>query len=222
LINNAEYHRDYLLAELQGRLDQIEFNRSKGLDPGQSEDDLALVKNEFQKLEASGIIGSFGDINKLSADQFNDAVYGKAKDLIARASEHYLASRNETAQQKDSRNNELIGLWKGSEGYIRMKDRYTNDRLDDILTNKQQVMGIIEWDGQLVRKVDPIYMEPSSRIGRAHFYAPHKKLGNLSIDTYWFNFIIIWLSTYVFYLTLVYNLLHKFTNWNRIRRLRKK
>jgi hypothetical protein len=64
-------------------------------------------------------------------------------------------------------------------------------------------------------------MIPTSRYGRAHFYAPVKKLGNLTIDTYLFNFIFIWVTTILFYLTLVFDLLRRFVNWADRVKLRK-
>jgi hypothetical protein len=65
-------------------------------------------------------------------------------------------------------------------------------------------------------------MEPASRYGRAHFYAPVKKLGELSIDTYLFNFIFIWVTSFLFYLTLVFDLIRKMVNWAERVKLRKK
>ncbi|MFZ0281590.1 MAG: hypothetical protein WAL29_08070, partial [Bacteroidales bacterium] len=45
--------------------------------------------------------------------------------------------------------------------------------------------------------------------GKAHFYAPIKRLGNLEIDTYWFNILAIWIVSIVLYLVLYFNLLTK-------------
>jgi hypothetical protein len=65
-------------------------------------------------------------------------------------------------------------------------------------------------------------MEPLSKFGRAHFYAPFKKLGNLTLDTYLFNIIFIWVSTLLFYLALAFNLLRRMVNWGERVKLRKK
>lgn len=101
-----------------------------------------------------------------------------------------------------------------------MKHRYTNKRLEDILTNKVQL--VVEWDNHYVRKNTPIYMEPQSRYGRAHFYTPVKKLGNLTIDTFWFNLFVIWISAIGLYFLLIADLLSRFSNWNQVRRLRRR
>jgi len=113
----------------------------------------------------------------------------------------------------------LISDWGGEEAFIKKENEYTNKQLEKFLVNRSQF--VVEWNNRLVRKFSPIYLEPLSNYGRAHFYAPHKKLGNVSINTYWFNLIIIWLSAYIYYILLSYDLLRKFTNWNRVRRLRR-
>ena len=113
----------------------------------------------------------------------------------------------------------LIEEWGGEEAFLRMKRSYTNKRLEEMLYNKGQLF--VEWNNRLIRKTTPIFQEPQSRLGRAQFFAPEKNLGKLSIDTYWFNLLIIWISSLLYYLTLVYDLLRKFTNWNRIRKLQR-
>jgi len=221
-IENAGFQKDFLIQELQSKLSGIHFLMAGEKDPEKCEQDLVLIRNEFQKLEETGIISPFAHMDQLSIDQFNDSVFRSAETWLGKFREYYVNVRNAAVGQKEAKNMELIAAWDGKEGYNRMNDRYTNDRLGAYLTNQLQVEGIIEWNDQLVRKKDPIYMEPESPFGRAHFYAPVKKLGNLSIDTFWFNLIVIWLSTGIFYLTLVYDLLRKFTTWNEVRRLRRR
>jgi hypothetical protein len=52
-------------------------------------------------------------------------------------------------------------------------------------------------------------MNATSAYGRAHFYAPFKKIGNMEIDTWWFNMIVIWIGSIIFFLVLYYNLIRK-------------
>ena len=48
-------------------------------------------------------------------------------------------------------------------------------------------------------------MNPTSAAGRAHFYAPVKIIGNRSFDTLWFNILVIWIFSFILYLTLYYD-----------------
>ena len=62
---------------------------------------------------------------------------------------------------------------------------------------------------RIIQKYKPIYMAPTTNYGRAHFCAPFKKTGNLKIDTFWFNLIVIWLVSFLMYLALYFNILRK-------------
>ena len=55
-------------------------------------------------------------------------------------------------------------------------------------------------------------MMPDSHIGRAHFYAPYKMVGNLKIGTLWFNMLVIWLLNIFLFVTLYFNLLKLLLN----------
>ncbi len=52
-------------------------------------------------------------------------------------------------------------------------------------------------------------MRPVSNYGRTHFYAPYKQIGNIAIDTFWFNIIVLWIAIIIFYIALYFNLLQK-------------
>ena len=64
----------------------------------------------------------------------------------------------------------------------------------------------------MIQKYAPVYMRPVSNYGRSHFYAPYKKIGNIAIDTFWFNIIVLWMVTLCLYIALYYNLLQKALN----------
>ena len=128
--------------------------------------------------------------------------------------------KNEAGRKREAISERMIGKWGGEEEFISKRRDYTNKRLEEILMNKGQFA--VTSKSRLIRKATPIYQIPESVTGRAQFFAPVKSMGTLSFDTYWFNMAVIWISTLVFYLTLVYDLLRKFTNWNQVRKLRQK
>jgi hypothetical protein len=136
--------------------------------------------------------------------------------------DRFNAAKQYALLRRDRKSAELVRRWGGEEAYNLKKDEYTNTRLEELVTNRMQIEKLIEWNHQFVRKMDPIHMEPLARSGRAHFYAPEKLLGSFAMDTYWFNFLVIWFSSGLLYLTLVFDLLRRFTNWQQVRRLRKR
>ncbi|MBW6502534.1 MAG: hypothetical protein K0B05_14180, partial [Bacteroidales bacterium] len=72
---------------------------------------------------------------------------------------------------------------------------------------------IYDSEKKLIQKADPIYMKPGSKLGRAHYYAPFKRIGNLRIDTLLFNTAAIWIMIVFLFVTLYYNLLNRFIVW---------
>ena len=68
----------------------------------------------------------------------------------------------------------------------------------------------MESDGELIQRMDPIYLEPSSdSFLRAHFYAPKKSIFGQYFDTYWVNMSVIWFMTITLIIALYFDLLKK-------------
>jgi hypothetical protein len=106
--------------------------------------------------------------------------------------------------------------------YTTFRNRYYNKKLSDLVLNQDLVQKIDEKDGRLIRKFEPAYMKPTSRIGRAHLYAPVKIIGRFEIDTLWYNVVAIWLYSLFFYLTLRTDLLRKAMTISERRKLSRK
>jgi len=109
----------------------------------------------------------------------------------------------------------------GNEALIRLKQDYHNERLTEQVKNFRESTKRLEINGRLVQKGDPIYLIPESNFGRAHFYAPVKIIGNRSFDTLWFNILVIWIFSFILYLTLYYDLIRKVVTTIEDFRLRK-
>jgi ABC transport system ATP-binding/permease protein len=95
-------------------------------------------------------------------------------------------------------------------GYLR--DNYENEELSSLtldLLNSAKGINLIETDNKIIQKYKPGYMKATSKLGRAHFFAPYKFLGNWEIDTFWFNLMVLWLVSIVLYIVLYFNLIRR-------------
>jgi hypothetical protein len=92
---------------------------------------------------------------------------------------------------------------------MKLKYNYYNKRLADILLNIEILHKSFETPNRIIQKYEPVYMKPVSKNGRAHFFAPYKLIGNLPIDTFRFNVLVLWFVTLVLYIILYYNLLQR-------------
>jgi ABC transport system ATP-binding/permease protein len=100
------------------------------------------------------------------------------------------------------------------------KNRFYNESLADLVTNVSEKNRIIEYEGQLVQQVDPVFLdpEPSHMLDyRTHFFAPKKNLMGSLVDTYWFNLLVIWMMTLFLYGVLYLELLKKLVGWRVFR-----
>jgi len=214
---NASY-QGFRVQEIKQRLNEIWNKSTDGNVPESCEADLELIRNELDDLSKTGIVASFGSSEGLTRSGFNEA-YKTATDSLNVVRQVYIGLKREVDQIKDKHASSLVEAWGGKDAYVQMEEKYTNRKLEELLVNNRQF--IIEWNGHLVRKAAPVYQVPRSRIARAHLFSPVKRVGPFSIDTYWFNLGVIWLSGLALYFFLFYDLLRRFVNWNQIRKLRK-
>jgi len=95
------------------------------------------------------------------------------------------------------------------------KNKYYNESLGDLVKNVSVKIRILEYNGELVQQINPIFADPKAKNlfdYRAQFFAPIKNFMGLKIDTFIFNILVIWLVSFAFYITLYFELLRKLIN----------
>ena len=87
--------------------------------------------------------------------------------------------------------------------------------LQDIVLNQGDLTesSYYELKNKWVQRTTPIFMKPTSRLGRSQFYAPYKQIGYLKIDTLLFNMVALWFMTFLLTVALYYSLLKKLINY---------
>ena len=162
---------------------------------------LLIVKNALET-ECQFLNVDF-NTEGLDKEHFNLEVYENANRLLNDVIfNHYKNVYNDNIRNKD---NVILGLERqlGKEEFIAFKDRFTNDRLNEFLTNKNTTTFIQEYKGELIPKKDYIFLKPyNSTFFESHFYSPYKKIFGSWISTLWANLIVIWLLTAIFIITL--------------------
>ncbi len=90
------------------------------------------------------------------------------------------------------------------------KIKYRNQNLSDIVLKSNNFHKYVYTNGHLIRKFQPGYFIAENRYGRAHYYAPYKRIGNFKIKTWLFNASAIFLIGFIFYLITLLSLKRKF------------
>ncbi len=172
--------------------------------------DLALVKNEISKELILVPDVYFKKVNLLVTKSFDYDIYDLTTEYFEELKEHYGKIFFTNDSQREAIKTYLAGKSPGE--YIRKRDKYHNEHLEDIVTNTYEKYKILEFKDEIIQQVDPIFKDPdnSNFIGfRSHFYAPQKYFMGKYFPTFWFNIAVMWLTTIMLYIPLYFSLLKR-------------
>jgi ABC transport system ATP-binding/permease protein len=195
---NCLYEINYLIPEL--------LNKVNDYEQAVQSNNIAKQRNLMAVLShgCNHIINDIPDI--FSTDEIKDLLL-RRKFLLSEKAENL-------EQKKDEALMEMISKYSSNANIISLRNNHHNAAVNDLVLNNNEMRKIKEYPGKLVRKDSPIYQIPDSKIGRAHFYAAYKYLGNVKINTIWFNIGVIWLMTIFLYVILVFDVFRKVLNFN--------
>ena len=122
---------------------------------------------------------------------------------------YYYKQYNHVNAQKDNLINSMQRTDDEREAFLRRKKLYSNENLTTFVRNSNSLDRILEINGNLYQKADPIYLEPTHPLVKAHFYAPYKNIFGVPCSTYWVNMLVIWFYSLLLYITLMCRLLRR-------------
>jgi len=194
-MSDASYKASFLIPELSQRYQDLV--RKGKMNSG---NEMNLLESEFTKL--SEIERQPKDISIANADSVNQWLDDLQQIFWSRYSR--------ASSVRDNAYNTLLKEYGSSDELFAFKQRYHNEAVEQVVLNKRDLNKFTEYKGQLIQLKDPIFKSPEHKVGRAHFYAAEKRLGNYLIETFWFNLAFIWLTTAFFYLTLYFDSFRRF------------
>ena len=198
----------YIIPTLKSELDECQRNIFKRTEPEKTANFLEILKHEIPPLQKEAGFAPFPYMPAFTEKLLNDSIVQLSKTYLDSLSRTYSARLSAVSARRDNAYEKLRAQL-GDDGVFQFKQAYHNENLADLIMNKGAENKIIEGEGKLIRKKDHIFMEPESHVGRAHFYAPVKIIGSWKIDTFWFNFFVIWLMSFILYLALLHDTLRK-------------
>ena len=76
----------------------------------------------------------------------------------------------------DDKKNALIEKLQKEDGnsFIKLRNKYHNASLEEFAINKNESTKIVEFKGELIQKMDPIFMDPEYQIYKGSFLFSHK------------------------------------------------
>jgi hypothetical protein len=208
----ANYKKDLWVTELQNKVNLAETLLQKNGDKKELEYHLLVLKREIKKeMESkSATFYKFTSIENLEPEKLTQNTIEELREYIANLTNYYIKLWRQCNEKKDKVVNEMNQTPELIDKYLALQRNYSNQNLYNLLTNRDVNPRILEYDGALVQKIDPIFMDPDKEgFVRAHFFAPRKAFMGNYYDTYWVNAIVIWLMTLIMGLTLYFDVLKK-------------
>ncbi|XOV68115.1 MAG: ATP-binding cassette domain-containing protein [Fluviicola sp.] len=96
----------------------------------------------------------------------------------------------------------------GESNYIAQKKQYTNEALQNLVTNRIESDKVLVHEGRLYQNDDPIYNDPVNvPFFETHFYAPHKYLFDRKYNTFSINLVFIWIISILTYIALYFDVI---------------
>lgn len=184
----------YIIPMLNSAIDDYSSSNSKVL----REKNLKLLKNGLFML-------NIDEPKTLLEQEFVNS----AKKEIEQKRLQMSSLLNRIHIQKDVITDNLSKRCNGVDGLNALKQRSVNKAISDLVQNRSAGDQVIQVESEIFIKTDPIFRLSESRNGRAHFFAPYKRVESLLIETYWFNLMVLWLMILFLYNILVFELLTK-------------
>ncbi|HEX2618243.1 MAG TPA: ABC transporter permease, partial [Flavobacteriales bacterium] len=189
----ANWKKDLWVRDLQERSNDVRRALHGNGEGADMTHDLALICTELEK-EQQLINGyTFAGLDKLTPERVDDATLDELNASLDLLTQHYRNVYRDAEKAKEARIAAMTATPELRQQYFALLDANRNESLSDHVTNKNDVNVIVEADGELVQKSDPIYVEPrEGGFFGAHFYAPVKSVLGQRLPTLWANMILLW------------------------------
>ncbi|MCH7658502.1 MAG: ATP-binding cassette domain-containing protein [Bacteroidetes bacterium] len=209
----ANYKKLYWYNELKNKTNYLSRAISKDeRDNASFSEDLLVLRNEIGKELINNTKVQYKYLDYLYPEKITPEVIQATNTYLELIRKYNIALFNNANDKKD---NIISGLMKeDKESFLKTKRQYSNDQLKEFVTNEKEKDRIIEFNGELIQKTNPIYLDPKHPFIKAHFYAPTKRLFGKLYSTFWVNVIVIWIMTVLLYFILHKRLLKRFLDFS--------
>jgi len=216
VMSKADFKKNYWLRTLKNKISFVERNLSNNEKRTDITEALLLLRNEISKeIEQTPQIG-YSHLPHLYFDKITPQVIQNTKEYFNLLNKRYVKKYNAATRMKDSVINMLQQTDEDKKAFVLNKKMYYNDQLAEFARNSTELERIIEYDNELIQKIDPIFQDSQYSFLKAHFYAPRKAFFGKYFDTFWVNTIVIWMMSILLYITLYFKALKKLLDFFEI------
>ncbi len=204
-MSEANYKKNFWIPALKAKVGKLQqwLRDKESVDTEDISEDLRLIRNEVaeeNKLLSDEL--TFDELESFTTEDINEDVLFSFSSFLSTLNTVYVRQYNSHSKAKDQlireKQEEL-----SDEEFTAFRNRYENEYLTDLVTNKNEFNQITEFDGQLIQRADPVFNIPDSF--RCHFYAPKKKLFGKMYSTLGINILVLWTMSLILGITLYFD-----------------
>lgn len=220
-MSDALFIKAYLIPKLKDKFDYIQNNINDRTQFTEVNTTLKLLRNEIQNLSIKRGVDNSELISKLTIETFNPYVHEQLTDFLNHSWQYYHGIYLSALKKENKTYSELLDEKGGREALVAYKNKYYNDQLAALVKNEKEIQHFFIHGSNIIKLKDPIYTLPLANNGKAHFYAPYKRLLNTYIDTFWFNIVRIWVAIVIWFIILYFDVLFRLISYVENFRLRR-
>ncbi|MEM9023350.1 MAG: ABC transporter permease, partial [Bacteroidota bacterium] len=201
----ANFRKNFWIPAIKSKLGAIERNMTSDEPAKQEEltDALYLVRNEVNRQMAYLPFINFDQLDAFQPGTVTQGNVDAMRKYLDKVNRYYINQYNVNSGKKDS----IIALHQSTpeskEAFNEQRRNFENESLTDLVTNKTEFNQIDEYDGALIQRADPIFLNPDG--ARAHFYAPNKRVFGRQYGTFGFNILVLWGMSLLLGITLYFD-----------------
>ena len=209
VLSSCDFRKNYWLKTMENKVSFCKRNYANPSYQIKVKSDLEVIRNELSKpLDAMGYF-QFDKTDRLYISKITPDIIEQLEAFLGKLKVYYYKQYNHVNTQKDNLINSMQRTDEERELFLKRKRLYSNESLTAFVRNSNSLDRILEKNGNLYQKCDPIYLEPTHPLIKAHFYAPHKNLFGVPYPTYWVNMLVIWFYSLLLGVTLRFRLLRR-------------
>jgi hypothetical protein len=217
--SKGTYMRSFWYDTIKGKLNNILIDLGKAKRGDDIAGNILFVSNEIKKAsyELKKDRLDLPDINfyytdYLTPEKITPEIANAALNYVEKVRNRYIEYYNSANKQKDDIINRLKN--EDNKSFLELQSHYYNKSLEEFVTDRNETNKSVEYKGELIRKLDPIFSDPTYKLIRAQFYSPTKQVFGTRFYTYDVNVMVLWTMTLLVYFALYFRLLKKLLDFN--------
>ncbi len=214
-LSTDNYYASFLIPKLQVLIDESLKDIILNKQTPHINRNFKIIQNEMYLISRDYTIKNlvFPDTSILNPYRVTVEDINKTKSILTQLRAYFSSSFERASQRKDAHYEELSRKLGDNNAIYQLNLSYNNKALNNLVLNSSESNQIEGVGYRLIRRYNPIYASPTAINGRAHLFAPEKRIGSLFIPTFWFNTIALWFMSFVFYLVLWFNVLRMISSY---------